>query len=348
MRNIAINEKQIDQFQRSCAFKVFLCFGMMLIMLGGTAQRVCSEMVDRVVAVVNDDIILNSELEEAMAPVRRQLAQSGYSTNQQSLALAEQRPLILDQLITEKLTDQQVARFQIQISEAEINATIERIKKMNGLSDAQFLQKLELDGKSYDAFRSEIKQQLLRTKLVNLQIKSKIVITDDDVKAYYEKNQRQYAGQTKYHLRRILVKVLNSGDSNSGQGIQNQKSASDRIERILERLKAGDSFAQLATTYSDDRSAGEGGDIGVFETRLLASNIQNILAGLEKGQFSPVIETEQGYQILFVEDVIRSEGKPLAAVKTEIQDKLYAEIVDQKFQNWLKTLRDQAHIQILE
>jgi peptidyl-prolyl cis-trans isomerase SurA len=348
MRTMAIYDKLTDQFQRGFAFKVFIFFGLMLIMLGGTPQLVRSEMVDRIVAVVNDDIILNSELEEAMAPVRRQLTQSGYSPSQQSLALVEQRPLILDQLITEKLTDQQVVRFQIQISDAEIDATIERIKEMNGLSDAQFLQKLELEGKSYDAFRSEIKQQLLRTKLVNLQVKSKIVITDEDVKAYYEKNQRQYAGQTKYHLRRILVKGTNSEDIGSGQGIQDQKSARDRIERILERLKAGDSFAQLATAYSDDRSAGEGGDIGVFETRLLASNIQSILAGLEKGQYSPVIETEQGYQILFVEDVIRSEGKPLAAVKTEIQDKLFAEIVDQKFQNWLKTLRDQAHIQILE
>jgi peptidyl-prolyl cis-trans isomerase SurA len=310
-----------------------------LILTVGLPQFARCEQVDRIVAIVNDDIILQSEMEQAMSPIREQLRQSGYSMVQQDLALADQHNHILEQMITETLTDQQVKKFHIAISEQEINRTIERIIEMNDLTRDQFEHKLEMDGMDYDEFKSEIKEKLLRSKLVNLQVNSKIVITDEDARAYYEKNSEQYGGQTKYHLRRILIR--------SGSGPSDGKDGRERIERIYERLKSGESFAQLATVYSEDKFAADGGDLGAFEVRLLAADIQKALDGLQKGQYSTIFETEQGYQVLYIEDIIQAGGKSFDDVKTEIQDKLYAEIVDQKFQGWLKDLRDQAHIQII-
>lgn len=317
------------------------CVAACFIMTGMPHAARC-EVVDRIVAVVNDDIILQSELEKALVPIREQLKQNGYSAAQQNLALADQQPYILEQLITEKLTDQQVKRFQIQISDQEINDTIDRIIQMNNLTVEQFHQKLEIDGMSYDDFKADIKEKLLRSKLVNMEINSKIVITDADARVYYEKNSDQYAGQTKYHLRRILIKPDGPGNTSQGQN------ARDRMDRVVQRLKSGESFAQLATVYSEDKFAADGGDLGTYELRLLAADIQKALEGLQKGQFSPVFETEQGYQIIYVEDIVQIGGKSFEAVKSEIQDKLYAEIVDQKFQEWLKTLRDKAHVRILK
>lgn len=299
------------------------------------------ELVDRIVAIVNDDIILQSDMEKAMTPLREQLRQNGYSTVQQNLALADQQPYILEQLITETLTDQQVKRFQVEIGEQEINDTIERIIKMNDLTREQFLQKLAMEGLAYEDFKSEIKEKLLRTKLVNIQVNSKIVITEEDAMAYYDKNSDIYGGQTKYHLRRILIRPDIKGKASDGQ------SGKQRIERIYERLKAGESFAQMATVYSEDKFAASGGDLGTYEVRLLTADIQKALDGLQAGQFSQIIENEQGYQIIYIEDIINAGGKSFEDVKTKIQDKLYADIVDQKFQSWLKDLRDQAHIQIM-
>jgi peptidyl-prolyl cis-trans isomerase SurA len=301
-----------------------------------------AEVVDRIVAIVNDDMILLSDLENAEHSYRQRMIQGGYSQAQQETALKEQRPQILEQLITQRITDQQVQRLKIQVSDSEIDAAIARIKEINNLSDERLLQKLELDGMTYDAFRKEITDQLLRSKLVNREVKSKIVITDEDVGAYYEKNREHYIGRTSYHLRHILIK------HRPNEGPAKQKEALALAQRIYQRLKDGEDFAQLANVYSEAKSADQGGDLGEFDLRLLAEPIQKALAGREKGAFTEVVDTDQGYQIFYIEDVTESGGKSMEKVKAEIQEKLYAEIVDQKFQDWLTSLREQSHIQIIE
>ena len=322
--------------QRWLAILIGLC-GLLSI------NTVCqAEVVDRIVAVVNNDIILLSELDQAMAPYVEKLKSQGYSDIQQRIFLTEQRPKLLEQLITDKLTDQQVLHYQISLSDNEVDATIDRIKGINKLSDKQLRLKLEMDGMSYDAFRNQVKEQMLRSKLVNREVKSKIVITDEDVRAYYNKHLAQYTGQTKYHLRQILMKAGPSVTQAERERVSQQ------MARVYDRLRQGEDFATLAKVYSQAPTAEEGGDIGVFEERLLTSQIKQALQGLQAHQFTPVLDTEQGFQIFYIEDVTHAGGKTLQEAKREIQDKLYGDIVDLRFQEWLKQLRDQAHIQIME
>lgn len=333
----------IDSLSMICRRLVAaVCLCMSSIVLCGMIGAAQSEVVDRIIAIVNDDIILQTDMEAALVPLREQLRKEGYSKVQQDLALADQQPFILEQLITEKLTDQQVKRFEIRIGDDELEATITRIKKMNKLNDEQFMHQFRNDGMSYEEFKSEIKDRLLRSKLVNREINSKIAITDEDIKAYYEKNSDLYGGIRKYHLRRILIR-----DSNNGM-TPGTSSPEERIERVHERLDAGEEFGQLATIYSEDTSAASGGDIGVFEDSMLAPAIRMALMELQEGQYSQVIQTDQGFQILYLEQLIQIGGKSLEDAREEIQDKLYAEIVDQRFKDWLKKLREQAHVKIVE
>ena len=301
-----------------------------------------AKLVDRIVAIVNNDIILLSDLEKAMNLIRAKLKQEGYSETQQRLFLADQRSNVLDQLINEKLTDQQIKRYKIEVEDAEIDATIQRIKEVNNFSDERLRQMIEMDGLTWEEYRKQIKEQLLRTKLVNLEVKSKIVITDEDVQTYYDEHRDKYAGQTKYHLRHILMKV----DPDAAES-ENQK-VFQSMQQIYEKLHQGESFAQMAQAYSEAATAQQGGDLGVFEARLLAPQIRQALEKLEKGQFTPVVETEQGYQLFYIENIIDAGGRSIEEAKAEIQDKLYADIVDQKFESWLKSLRQGAHIKTLD
>ena len=319
---------------------LILLIGLMVLLSKATSCR--AELVDRIVAVVNNDIILASELDQALAPWMEKFKRQGYSEMQLRIFLADQRPKVLDQLITEKLTDQQVLLQHITLSDDEVDNTIKRIKEINKLSDQKFQRKLELDGISYDKFRAQIKEKLLRTKLVNREVKSKIVITDDDVRAYYDKHRDQYSGQTKYHLRQILMKT----DSSTTQA--ERKRISQQMADILDRLQQGEGFEDLARVYSQAPTAKDGGDLGVFEEKLLTSQIKEALQGLKAGQFTPVIETEQGLQIFYVEEVSHARGKTWQDVKREIQEKLFANIVDHKFHKWLDQLRQQSHIKILK
>lgn len=301
-----------------------------------------AEVVDRIVAVVNNDIILESELDQAMQPWMEKLKQQGYSEMQRRIFLADQRPKILDQLIMEKLTDQKVLHDQIKLSDEEVDSTIKRIKAINKLSDQKLQHKLEMDGMSYDEFRKQIKEQMLRTRLVNREVKSKIVITDEDVRAYYDKHRDQYAGQTKYHLRQILMKAGPSTPKTERERVAQQ------MARVQDRLRQGEDFAALARVYSQAPTAANGGDLGVFEERLLTSQIKQALQGLQAGQFTSVLDTEQGFQIFYVENVSHTGGKTWQEAKQEIQEKLFADIVDLKFQKWLDQLRQQSHIKIMK
>lgn len=314
----------------------------MALGLGPITPPLYAELVDRIVAIVNDDIILLSELEKAMAPVKEALIRQGYKPGSHSRILTEQRANILDQMIYEKLTDQRIQRYGIEIGEQEVTAAIQRIKEANRFSDERFRQALAMDGMTYDDYRRKIKEQLLRTKLVNFEVRSKIVITDEDVKSYYAEHAARYQGKSKYHLRHILIKVdSEAGELERTRGYQ-------QAQAVYKKLQKGEPFTKVASIHSDAPTAKEGGDLGVFEVSYLTEQARKALSGVKKGQFSSVVETEQGYQIYFVEDTISSGGTTLEEARTEIQDKLYAEQVDQKYRDWIKELRQRAHIQIME
>ncbi len=301
-----------------------------------------AELVDRVVALVNDDIILQSDLELALIPIRQNLRRQGYTEAQQRIFLADQRSAMLEQLIDEKLTDQQAERLNLNVEDDEITATIKRIQAANKISDTELRNMLEMDGLDFEKYREKIKEQLLRQKLVNWEVRSKIVITDSDVRAYYEKNADHYQGKTQYHLKHILLKVEESATDSERRRVY------ELMQQIYDRLKAGEDFSQLAVVYSQASSAEKGGDLGIFESRLLARPIREAVEGLEQGQFTGILDTDFGYQIFYIEEVTHTGGKSIEEVKGEIEEKLYADIVNQKFQSWLKDLRQHAHVEVLE
>ncbi len=300
-----------------------------------------AELVDRIVAVVNDDIILWSELEEAMSVISANLEQQGYTRGQQVRILREQRPRILEQLVEDKLTDQQVARHNIQIGEADEEATIQRIMAANRMTKKDLLRALKLNGTTYEEYREEIRTRLLRSRLLSREVQSKIVITDSDIKAYYDANRSLYAGYTKYELRHIMLRKA------AGAGEMEKTRVYQQIHDLHKRLQGGEAFEQLARMYSQAGSASRGGHLGVYSSDSLTESVRNALQGLGEKDFTDVLDTEQGYQIFYIEKIIGSAGKSLEEATPEIQEKLYAEVVDEKFRSWLQELRQQSHIEIL-
>jgi peptidyl-prolyl cis-trans isomerase SurA len=299
-----------------------------------------AELVDRIVAIVNDDIILRSDLEKAMAPMRARLKQSGYSDARIALLLQSEQSAILEQMITDTLTDQQARRHGITVDEAEVDATIARIKQMNNMSDEDLLRMLQLEGMTYEMYRSHLNEQLLRSRIVNREVRSRIVITDEAVRAHYEANRERYAGQTQYHLRHILMRVSSPAPAERQQVLAEMKD-------LYRRLQQEEDFEKLARLYSQAATARDGGDLGLYESRLLAEPVREALQGLQAGQFTDVVETEQGYQLFYVEEVVHAGGRSLEEMRTEIQEKLYTEMVDERFDSWLTALRQRAHIQII-
>ncbi len=314
----------------------FYVFNMPVI-----ARVESAEVVDRIVAVVNDDIITFTELNQLFKPYANQIRTRGYTSEKENKMLFKVREDILNRIIDEKLTDQEIERHEIVVSKKEIDNTIERIKKANFSSDEELREALSKEGLSIEEYRKRIKEQKLRAKLVNIEIKSKIVITKEDIKSYYKDHIDKYIGEEKYYLRNIILKVRRLG------GEAEKLVVKKKIDAILIKLKEGERFEVMAGKYSESPSAKDGGDLGLFKIDELSQQLQKIVKGMKAGEFTPVIDTEQGYQIFFVQDIIRSPGKSLEEASTEIQEKLYYEIVNKKYQTWLTELRKRSYIKII-
>ena len=314
---------------------------LVLVFTTSATASAASEVLDRIVAVVNEDIILLSELRERMEPYAQRIRQQGFDLDKERQMIFKVREEMLNRLVDEKLTDQEIKRNDIQVDDAEIDSTIERIKAANSFTDEDLRRFLEQDQMTMEQYREKIREQVLRTRLVNYQVKSKIVITEEEIRAYYDSHPEIYGGKLRYHLRNILMRVPDFSTDTEKQAIKEQ------MQQIQSQIDAGESFADLARTYSQSPAAAEGGDIGEFAKETLSSQIQEALDGLTPGQATAVLDTDQGFQLFYVESVNRTEGKPLENVREEIHQKLFAEVVDKKFLSWLEDLRSQSHIKII-
>ena len=301
-----------------------------------------AEIVDRIVAVVNDDIITLFELNRAIKPYEDKIHALGYSEEKERRMLFKVREGVLNQLIDKKIEDQQIKRSNIKISEEQIDQTIERIKEKNFFSDEDLRLALAKDGLTMETYRNKIKEEILRTRLISLEVKSKIVITEEDIAAYYEKHLDMYGGKQKYHLRNILIIIPTFADENEKLEIR------AKIDEILNELNAGESFETMARDYSESSTAPEGGDLGLFELDSLSPQLQKTIKGMKSGEFTPVLETDQGYQIFFLQEILKTPGKSLEDVSPEIQRILFEENADKKYQEWIEGLRKQSAIKIIQ
>ncbi len=301
-----------------------------------------AEIVDRIVAVVNDDIITLFELNQSIKPYEDKIHALGYAEEKERRMVFKVREGLLSQLIDRKIEEQQIKRSNITISDVQIDQTIERVKEKNFFTDEDLRLALAKDGLTMEAYRNKIKGEILRTRLINFEVKSKIVITKEDIAAYYENHLDTYGGKQKYHLRNILIGIPTFADENKELEIR------AKIDEILKELKAGQSFETMARNYSESSTAAEGGDLGLFELDSLSPQLQKTIKGMKPGEFTPVLETDQGHQIFFLQEILETPGKSLEGVSPEIERILFQENADNKYQEWIESLRKQSVIKIIQ
>ena len=301
-----------------------------ICMLGSAAGVTANqEVVDRIVAVVNDDIITLSQLRKAAQPYLKQTASSQRSESEKKQMVEAIEKKILDALIDRTLTRQEAARQNISVADAEVQSAIENFKEQNGLDQEAFEKRLEAEGLSMADYRERVREDLMQSLLVNRLIRSRIIVTQADIEAYYQAHPEKFKGEEKYHLRNILA----ASESDAAQ--------------VLTRLDQGLSFQEAARQFSMAPNAGDGGDLGVFDIDTFNDAIRAAVKPLKTGEYSRVISTNQGFQIIFVEEILDSGGKSLEQARNEIQDILYREQAEKKFTRWIESLKKNAHIKIM-
>ena len=302
-----------------------------------------AELVDRIVAKVNDEVITLSELNEEGEATFEKIRQNA-PPDQIRNSIRQAKKDILTGLIDRMLISQKAEISGLSVSNEDLDATIDRILEQNKISMERFQEQLQAMGMTEAQYREKMKNQILQSKLINYEIRSKVVITDEKVRRYYDESFGQQESSEGYHL--LQIGCLWGPDGRS----ETRLDAGKRAEQLHAMISEGENFKEIAKAYSDLPSASDGGDIGVFKKEELASYMLDAIKGLNPGQVSEIIETSAAFQ--FFKLLSSREGNivqqaPFETVKEEIRTLLYEQELRENFDKWVKQLRDEAFIEEL-
>ena len=300
-----------------------------------------AELVDRIIAYVNDDIITLSELNERTNALVAARQQNPFQREQEQ-SLEEMRQTMLNRLIDERLASQEIARLKITVSEEEIDATIARIMKENRLTKETLEAALRKEERTITDLRQQIKEGLEQRKLVSREVQSKTVITDEIVEAYYQSNMHDFQEKERWRIQDIYLPYYPDDTSEERARIRNL------AQEILERVRAGVDFGSLAKNYSQGPGAEAGGDMGYFARGELEPVLEAAVENLKAGEVSPDIETTRGIHIIKVTEVDRSPPKALDEVRESIRNLLYRREVEFRYREWLSSLRERSYVRIVD
>jgi len=303
------------------------------------------DYVDRVVAVVNDDVILQTELEKAGGEYFERIRMKAPAGEVES-AIEKARGEVLSSLIDNMIVKQKAAELGITVEEAEIDNAIAQILSDNNATLEEFRKELDKVNVSMQDYRNNLRNQILQSRLVGQQVRSRIVIVEEDIREYYEKEYTQEKGESGYYILQI---GFNWKNLVTLDGVS-QEEAREKAEAIRARVLAGESFGELARSYSDFPSATDGGNLGLIKKDEMAAYMRDAILSMHPGDISPIIETGSTFQ--FFKLLSSREGDlvvkaPYESVKDEIRDILYRQEMEEKYKAWVENLREQAYIKIL-
>jgi peptidyl-prolyl cis-trans isomerase SurA len=306
---------------------------------------VAAELVDRVVAEVNDDVITLSELETAGDSYFKRIREKA-PPRELSAALRQARKEVLTSLIDKMLLYQAAVKMSISVSEAEIDTAVDQIMARNNATIKEFRKELASMHTTEEKFREDLHDQILQSKMINFQVRSRIVIIEEDIKEYYQKEYTREEGESGYYILQMGFTWEKQGNLVM-PGTVAKQDAGKRAEEIRARVLDGESFKELAKSFSNLPSAKDGGDIGMIKKEEMAPYMRDTVLAMRPGEISPIVETESGYQffkLLSVRDGDMVVLAPYESVRDEIRDRLYQQEMEEQYDIWAKELREKAYI----
>ncbi len=318
-----------------------IIFLLGLVGFAGGYDLGADEIVDRIVAVVNDDIVTHMEVEAEMVPYVKRIKEAGYTTDVEQDMIYRVRRDVVKKLVDQKLTDQEIKRYNITVSEEDIDNNIEQIKADKKWTDEDIRTALKKEGLSMESYRNELKQQALRSRLVNRAVKSNIVITKEDIAAYYADNMEKFAGEVKYRLRNIIMRVA------EGASVAEKAAAKQKMQQLHLELIDGKSIESVIQEERDSSNTLFSSDLGVLNYKDFAPQLKAALDGLPKGAYTTILKSPQGYQIFYIEDILREDAQSLEQAAPKIEDILFKSLAEKAFANWIEELRQSSHIKII-
>lgn len=258
----------------------------------GLAQ---AQVLDRIVAVVEEDVILERELNAEVAAISNKLNSSNVMVPPEFVL----RKQVLERMVVDKLQRQMAAKSGIQISDEMLNASVADIAARNGLSVDAFRSELARQGMDYKSFEDNLRNEIIINQLRGREIGARVKVTDAEVQHYLETQSKAGQSGAQYHLGHILIAVPEGA---SASAIQKAK---DKADQVIADLRGGKDFKQVAVGISDGDNALKGGDLGWRGIGQIPSLFTDIVGTMNQGDVSEAIRSPSGFHII---KMLETEG----------------------------------------
>lgn len=305
---------------QTAAFLLTLTIGLVLARGANGA-----EIRDRIVAVVNTEVITLSELEEEITDIKRQ-ARQRFSGPELDQRLRQIDYMGLNRMIERKLQLQIAKRRGIKITDEEVKESIVRLRRMGENPN-------ENDPKDLAA----IKDQLITMRLINQQVRSGLIVSDEEMARFYEQHRERFLLPGEVRLSQILIAL------GSSSGLL---SVRERAGQVSDLLKKGERFEEVALRYSEGPEGRRGGSLGYVRLGDILPQIQKGIEALTPGQISEPIPSPMGMHIIRVDDRKSAQYRPFEEVKEDIRNAVFQLKSEEAYQGWIKDLKDKSYIEI--
>lgn len=277
-------------FCRHCALATALLFA------GATPTPAAMEL-DRIIAVVEEDVITESELENQMQRVRAQLRQQG--TPMPPTAVLERQ--VMERLVLEKIQIQVAGHSGVEVKDDALDRAVADIAKRNELSLDQFREILASEGFDFGEFREKIREEILIAKLRKSEVDNRVRVRDSEIENYLRNEASTGADEQEYRLSHILVATP------SGASEEEIRAARTKAEDALARIEAGEDFGSVAISVSDGQTALEGGDLGWRKGSEIPTLFADSVSTMDTGEVSSIITSPSGFHIVSLTDTRSGE-----------------------------------------
>jgi peptidyl-prolyl cis-trans isomerase SurA len=323
--------------QRFLAVCLIVLIAGMIVPAAAQAQQV----VNRVVAVVDDDVITSQDVSKMVARLDAAL-KPARDENEKEMRKTQLERMAVETLIEERMLIKEAKRLNITISDREVNGYIERLQKNNNLTDEEFRKRLSSQGVSYQDYREDLRSRLLKHRVLTREVHSQVVISDEQVEEFLKEQGKGPVESEEVTVRALFLKIPENPMPESVDVLR--KKAEELKNQAMEK----DNMAELADKNSEGPGAGKGGMLGPLAVADLLPPMRQALIGLKEGDYSKVIEVPGS--LVFMQLVKRSKKTITVSdeAKAQIRIKLEDEARQRKFEVWMKDLKSKTYIKIMD
>ncbi len=330
---------------RNKGYNVALMTKIILFFLAMTlsmplARAAEQELLDRVVAVVNDEVITQAELDTFLRPVYEQYSKE-YSGAELVKAINEVRQKILSQMIEDKLVYQEAVQMGIEVKDEDVEKEFQAFKaKME--NPEKLDEMLEREGLTMKALRERLKKQAMVRQLQDREIRSKVIVSPTEVEDFFKNNPDQFKTKERVRVKSLTIK---KSEEARAKGLTDEK-AKQRIELLAQRIRLYRNFDQVVKDFSEDSHAKQNGLGEWIERGAMIESVDEVIFRASPGEVTGVVETPIGYHIFRIEAREPEKVRYFEEVKDQVAGYLFQEKSNARFRDWMEEVKKAAYISI--